>query len=165
MISEALELSVEGGRVSHCWCMCEIGPGYGGDRDGDSGWYTCGTKLGGVVHILEDAGLLSECNVKTLMTSDLIAFQVCSSGYVRAGIGRSSWKGLDTGRHEKTPVRCPCSRLATLHGALRTHGCRKSLPVSTLHHDICPPLSHSSTFAGHVMVNGQQVYFLKLLTS
>ena len=27
----------------------------------------------------------------------------------------------NTGRHEKTPVRCPCSRLAALHGAPRTH--------------------------------------------
>ena len=26
-----------------------------------------------------------------------------------------------TGRHEKAPVRCPCSRLAALHGAPRTH--------------------------------------------
>ena len=26
----------------------------------------------------------------------------------------------NTGRHEKAPVRCPCSRLAALHGAPRT---------------------------------------------
>ena len=26
------------------------------------------------------------------------------------------WEGLDTGRHEKTPVCCPCSRLSALHG-------------------------------------------------
>ena len=27
----------------------------------------------------------------------------------------------NTGRHEKAPVRCPCSRLAALHGAPRMH--------------------------------------------
>ena len=26
----------------------------------------------------------------------------------------------NTGRHDKAPVRCPCSRLAALHGASRT---------------------------------------------
>ena len=57
----------------------------------------------------------------TLMTSDHTAIQVCSSGYGRAGIGRSSWKALNTGRHEKAPVRYPCSRLDTLHGAPGTH--------------------------------------------
>ena len=30
MISEALELRVEGRRVSHSWCMCVICHGYGG---------------------------------------------------------------------------------------------------------------------------------------
>ena len=30
MISEALELYVEGGRVSHSWCMCIIGHSYDG---------------------------------------------------------------------------------------------------------------------------------------
>ena len=37
---EALELRVEGGRVSHSWCMCEVIHGYGrlcGDRDEDGG--------------------------------------------------------------------------------------------------------------------------------
>ena len=29
-------------------------------------------------------------------------------------IGRSSWESLNTGRHEKAPVRCPCNRLAAL---------------------------------------------------
>ena len=54
------------------------------------------------------------------MTPDHTAFQVRSSGYGRAGIGLSSWEGLRTGRHEKAPDRCPCSRLAILHGAPRT---------------------------------------------
>ena len=30
MISEALELPVEGGQVSHSWCVCVVGHGYGG---------------------------------------------------------------------------------------------------------------------------------------
>ena len=29
MISEALELRMEGGRVSHIWCMCVVRYGYG----------------------------------------------------------------------------------------------------------------------------------------
>ena len=38
----------------------------------------------------------------------------------RIGIGRSYCRGHYTGRHEKSPVHCPCSRLAALHGAQRT---------------------------------------------
>ena len=38
--------------------------------------------------------------------------------------GQSHWSVFlempNTGRHEKAPVRCPCSRLAALHGAPRT---------------------------------------------
>ena len=34
-----------------------------------------------------------------------------------AEICQSSGEVLNTGRHEKVPVRCPCSRLAALHGA------------------------------------------------
>ena len=30
MISEALELSVKGGRYSHIWCVCVVGHGNGG---------------------------------------------------------------------------------------------------------------------------------------
>ena len=52
----------------------------------------------------EDAGALPECKVKTLMTPDHTAFRVCSSVYGPVGIGRSSWKGLDTGHHTKAPV-------------------------------------------------------------
>ena len=55
-----------------------------------------------------------------LMTPDHIVVLVHNSGLHRAGIGRSSWKGLSSGRHEKAPVHCPCSRLAALHGAPRT---------------------------------------------
>ena len=66
---------------------------------------------------LGDAGEFSECGV---ITPDRTIIQVRSSGYDRAGIGRSSWKGLSTGRHEKAPVPCPCIRLAALHRAPRT---------------------------------------------
>ena len=34
MISEALELRVEGVIVSHSWCMCVVSHGCGGGRDG-----------------------------------------------------------------------------------------------------------------------------------
>ena len=29
MMSDVLELCVEGGRVSHCWCMCVVSHGCG----------------------------------------------------------------------------------------------------------------------------------------
>ena len=57
----------------------------------------------------------------TLMTLDHTTAQVNGSRYGRAGIGQSSWKGLSTGRHKKALVCCPCSWLATLHGAPRKH--------------------------------------------
>ena len=57
------------------------------------------------------------------MTPDHTAFQVRSSRLCRAGIGRSSWEGFNTGRHEKAPVRCPYSRLAALNGASQPIGC------------------------------------------
>ena len=74
----------------------------------------------GVGRMSGDAGGLPECEGKTLMTSDNTAVQVHSSGYGRVGIDRSSWKGFCTGRHRKAQIRCPCSRLAALHGAPRT---------------------------------------------
>ena len=52
MISEALELLVESGRVCHSWCMCVVGHGYGGlggGRDKGGGWYACVTKPGVLV--------------------------------------------------------------------------------------------------------------------
>ena len=42
---------MEGGRVSHSWCMCVVGHGYGGlggGMDGGGGWYACRTKPRGV---------------------------------------------------------------------------------------------------------------------
>ena len=41
MTLEALELYVEGGRVSHSCCMCVVGHGFGGlggGRNGGGGW-------------------------------------------------------------------------------------------------------------------------------
>ena len=43
---------MEGGQVTHCWCMCVVGHGYGGlggDRNEGGGWYACGAKLGRLV--------------------------------------------------------------------------------------------------------------------
>ena len=38
---------MEGGRVSHSWCMVVVSHGYGG-LDGGGGWYACGTKPRGL---------------------------------------------------------------------------------------------------------------------
>ena len=59
------------------------------------------------MHVGQSRGIGHMCKVKTLMTPVHTAVQVRSPGYGRAGIGRSSWKGLSTQRHEKAPVRCP----------------------------------------------------------
>ena len=62
MISEALELRVEGGRVSQGWCMCVVSHGYGGlggGRDGGGGRYACGTKPRGWLHV----AAFQECEV------------------------------------------------------------------------------------------------------
>ena len=60
---------------------------------------------------------IPECEVKTMMITDHITFQVRSSGYGRVGLGRSFGEDPNTGRHENAPVRCPCSCLAALYGA------------------------------------------------
>ena len=52
MVSEARELRVEGGRVSHIWCKCVLSQGYdglGGGRNGGGGWHVCWTKPWGLV--------------------------------------------------------------------------------------------------------------------
>ena len=57
MIPEALEQYVEGGRVSHRWCMCIVGHGYGGlgaGRDGNGGRYAYRTKLSGLATCREE---------------------------------------------------------------------------------------------------------------
>ena len=107
MISEALERYVEDGRVSHCWCMCVVSHGYGGlggSMYGGGGWYVRGKKPGGWSY---DGRCWSTYRVRgdTLVTSDHTAFHVHISLYGRDGIGRSSWEGLSTGRHEKAQVR------------------------------------------------------------
>ena len=76
----------------------------------------------GVGRMSADAGAFLECEVNTLITPDRTTVQLRSSGLGRAGIGRSIWKGLNTGHHEKALVRCPCSRLAALHGLLTSVG-------------------------------------------
>ena len=37
MISEALELRIEGGQLIHSWCMCVVSHGYGGLGGGRDG--------------------------------------------------------------------------------------------------------------------------------
>ena len=73
-------------------------------------------KAKGVGRILVVPGI-SRMRSDTLMTADHTVFLVRISRIGRAGIGRSSWEGLNTGRHVKAPVGCPCRRLAALHGA------------------------------------------------
>ena len=55
MISEALELRVEGGQVSRSWCTC-VGShgndGLDGARDGGSAWHACWMKPRGLVACL-----------------------------------------------------------------------------------------------------------------
>ena len=47
MISEALELRVESGRINHSWCMCVVSHGNGGDMDG----MYAGQSIGGWSHV------------------------------------------------------------------------------------------------------------------
>ena len=50
---------MEGGRVSHTYCMCIVSHGHGGvggGRDGGSGRYACGTKSRGLVVCREVPG-------------------------------------------------------------------------------------------------------------
>ena len=77
MISEALELHMEGGQVSHWWCTCVVSHGnggLGGSRDGGGGWTACETK--GVGRMPGDARALPESEVKTLMTPDHTTIQM-----------------------------------------------------------------------------------------
>ena len=75
-------------------------------------------KANGVGRMSGDTGAHPECEVKTLND---IAVQVRSSEMGRDVIGRSAWKGHNSGRHDKTPIRCPCSQLAALRGAAWTY--------------------------------------------
>ena len=76
----------------------------------------------GVIRMKGGCRGISRVRGDTPMTPNHTAVQVRSAGQGRTGIGQSSWKGLSTARHEKAPVRCPCSRLTTLHDAPRTPG-------------------------------------------
>ena len=70
MIAEALELYVEDGRVSHTWCICVVYHGYSrldGGRDGGGGWYACGTKPWGWLHV-ERCRITSRVRGDALMT-------------------------------------------------------------------------------------------------
>ena len=49
----------------------------------------------GVSRVSGDAGAFSECELNTLITPDRATIQVRSSGQDQAGIGRSSWKGVE----------------------------------------------------------------------
>ena len=109
MISEALELRVEDGWGSHSWCLFVVGDGYGGLSRG-SGWCACGTKPGWWVARREMPEHFQSATWHANNTR---------SHRLPSWLGRSSWKGLNTGGHEKAPLRCPCCRLATLHGAPR----------------------------------------------
>ena len=87
--------------------MCVVSHGYGGldeCRDGDGGWHACVLMPG----LFGETGELPECEMKTLMTSDQTVYHVHTSGYGQAGIGRSTLEGLNTRRHQKATVRCPC---------------------------------------------------------
>ena len=87
---------MEGGRVSHSWCMCVVVMAM-------VGWMGAGMELvlgrhAGqsqmVGRMSGDAGAFPECVWNTLITPDRTTVQVRYSGWGRAGIGRSSWKGL-----------------------------------------------------------------------
>ena len=109
---------MEGGQVSHRWCICVASHSYSGldaGRDGGGWWYACGRNPRGVVACRERP----EDN--TLISPLHTAVQMRFSGYGRAGIGLSSWNGLHTGRHETVPVRYAFCRFAAIHGAPRTH--------------------------------------------
>ena len=82
MSSEALELRVEDGRDSHCWCMCVVSDGYGrlgGGCDGGGGWFACRTKTKGLLECRQMIPRFPTCEVKTLMTPDHTAVQIRSS--------------------------------------------------------------------------------------
>ena len=87
---------MEGGRVSHSCCMCVVVMVM-------VGWMGAGMELvlgkhAGQSQVVGrmsgDAGAFPECVGNTLITPDSTIIQVRSSGYGRAGIGRSYWKGL-----------------------------------------------------------------------
>ena len=83
---------MEGGRVSHSWCMCVVVMAM-------VGWMGAGMELVFGKHAGQSqvVGRMSEhfqSVGNTLITPDRTTIQVRSSGYGRVGIGRSFWKGI-----------------------------------------------------------------------
>ena len=93
-----------------------------------------------------DAGALSECEKKTVVTLDHTAFQVRNSWYGQVESCQSSSEDLDMGRHKKAPVRCPCSQLAVHHDAAKTPGYinkkLRLLRTTTLRYSTFPSLNN-----------------------
>ena len=110
--SEALELRVEGGRVNHSWCMCVVVMAM-------VGWMGAGMELVLGKHAGQSRSISRVCVEYTDYTWSYhhpgAQFWVGSSRNWPVFLERPN-----TGRHKKAPVRCPCSRLAALHGAPRT---------------------------------------------
>ena len=113
---------MEGGRVSHSWCMCVVVMAM-------VGWMGAGMELVLGKHagqsqvvgrMLGDAGAFPECVGNT---PDYTRSYHHPGAQFWVGSSRN-WsvfmKRPNTGCHEKAPVRCPCSRLAALHGTPRT---------------------------------------------
>ena len=103
---------MEGGLVSHNWCMCVVVMAM-------VGWMGAGTKPGGWSYVGRCRSISRVCGEYTDYTRPYhhpgAQFRVGSSRNWSVFLERPN-----TGRHEKAPVRCPCSRLAALHGAPRT---------------------------------------------
>ena len=78
MISEELELRMKRGRVSHSWCMCVVGHGYGGlggGRDGVVDGMHAGQGQGGWLHVGRCRSI-SRVQSDTPMTPDHTVVQV-----------------------------------------------------------------------------------------
>ena len=74
---------MEGGQGKHSWHMGVVTHsyyGFGRSRDGHGGWQARRKKPRRIVCMSKDAGVLPECEVKTMMTPNHTAFQVHSSG-------------------------------------------------------------------------------------
>ena len=115
---------MEGGRVSHSWCMCVV------VMATMTSVVVCGsqTKPGGWSYVGRCRSISRVCGEYTDYTRSYhhpdAQFRVGSSRNWSVFLERP-----DTGRHEKAPVRCPCSRLAALHGAPRTRGLSSFAPL------------------------------------
>ena len=148
MISEALELCVKDGGVSHSWCMCVVGShGYGGldeGRDGGNGWYACWSKPGELIACRQMPKHIPRARKYTDDTRSL------RRPVEHLWVG-SIWnwsvscKGLNTGGNEKAPDRCLYNRLATPHGAPRTMLSTVIVPLRIIYstyHILCTTDTH-----------------------